>query len=52
MEFNNEKINYLGKVLAFTGALLGIIHIIPNGGILQIALVGIGGVMVFLTEKN
>lgn len=47
-----KYINYLGRCLALLGALLGILHIIPNNGFAQYLLIGLGLILIIVTRAK
>lgn len=47
-----KNLNYIGRGLAVSGGVLGILHIIPNNGIIQISLLGIGVILIIITSKD
>ncbi|MBS6106730.1 MULTISPECIES: hypothetical protein [Anaerococcus] len=49
---SRKNLNFIGKFIAISGAILGILHIIPINGILQLSSLGVGLILIIASHIN
>ncbi|SUU92019.1 Uncharacterised protein [Anaerococcus octavius] len=49
---SRKNLNFIGKFIAISGAMLGILHIIPINGIIQLSSLGVGLILIIASHIN
>ena len=45
-----KNLNFVGKFIAISGAILGILHVIPINGIIQLSSLGFGLILIIVSH--